>query len=127
MFFNNEDVSQTNSQKHIGVVLDSKLTFHDHLDIVLTELRKATGFLRKLNSILPMAALVVIFKTFFRLLYNQAFNSAFHDKLETIPYNAWLAITGAIRGTSREKVYQKLGLESLQLIRWCRKLCFTTY
>ena len=33
-------------------------------------------------------------------------------------YNACLAITGANRGTSREKV----GLESLQLRRWHRKL-----
>ena len=30
---------------------------------------------------------------------------------------------GAIRGTSREKIYQELGLESLQLRRWYRKLC----
>ena len=29
-------------------------------------------------------------------------------------YNAALAITGAIRGSSREKLYQELGLESLQ-------------
>ena len=33
-------------------------------------------------------------------------------------YNAALAITGAIRGTSREKLYQELGLESLQKRRW---------
>ena len=38
-------------------------------------------------------------------------------------YNACLAITGAIRGTSREKLYQELGLESIQFRRWCRKLC----
>ena len=41
----------------------------------------------------------------------------------SIQYNACLAITGAIRGTSREKIYQELGLESLQLRRWYRKLC----
>ena len=34
-----------------------------------------------------------------------------------------LAITGAIRGTSKEKLYQELGLESLRLRRWYRKLC----
>ena len=47
---------------------------------------------------------------------------SFHHKLEFIQYNACLAITGAIRGTSKEKLYQKLGLESLQLRRWYRKL-----
>ena len=30
---------------------------------------------------------------------------------------------GAVRGTSREKLYQKLGFESLQQRRWYRKLC----
>ena len=39
LFFNNSDVSQKNSQKHLGVLLDSKLTFHDHLDIVFTKVR----------------------------------------------------------------------------------------
>ena len=34
--------------------------------------------------------------------------------METIQYNAALAITGAIRCSSREKLYQELGLETLQ-------------
>ena len=33
-------------------------------------------------------------------------------------YNAAIAITGAIRGTSSEKLYQELGLESLRLRRY---------
>ena len=33
------------------------------------------------------------------------------------------SLNGAIRGSSREKLYQKLCLESLQLRRWYRKLC----
>ena len=56
------------------------------------------------------------------ILYDQAFNMSFHQKLESIQYRACLAITGAIRGTSREKIYQELGLESLQSRRWYRKL-----
>ena len=47
---------------------------------------------------------------------------SFHQKLESIQYNACLAITGAIQGTSKEKLYQEIGLESLQLRRWYRKL-----
>ena len=48
-----------------------------------------------------------------------------HPKIRTFvrpQYNACLAITGAIRGTSKEKLYDKLGLKSLQLRRWVRKL-----
>ena len=43
------------------------------------------------------------------VVYDQSSNDAFSDKLETVQYNAALAITGAIKGTSREKLYQELG------------------
>ena len=56
-------------------------------------------------------------------IYDQAYNDYFHQKLESIQYNAALAITGAIIDTSSEKLYQELGLESLQQRRWDRKLC----
>ena len=42
------------------------------------------------------------------------FNNYFHEKLKSIQYNTALAITGAIRGSSREKLNQELGFESLQ-------------
>ena len=57
------------------------------------------------------------------VVYDQASNYAFCNKLETVQYNAALAITGAIKGTSREKLYQELGLEYLQQRRWMRRLC----
>ena len=43
--------------------------------------------------------------------------------MEFIQYNGCLAITEAIRGTSKEQIYQELGLESLLLHNWYRKLC----
>ena len=50
---------------------------------------------------------------------------SFQQKVESIQYNAAVAITGAIRGTSKEKRFEELGLESLQHRRWYRKLfCF---
>ena len=88
------------------------------------------GLLREFQQILPRSTLLTKKKTFIRsrldyadIIYDQAYNSAFHDKLESIHYNACLAITGAIRGTSTEKINQELGLESLKSRRWFRKLC----
>ena len=43
--------------------------------------------------------------------------ASFHEKIESIQYNACLALTGATRGTSKEKSYRVLGLESLQIRR----------
>ena len=90
--------------------------------IIFTKVRETIGLLRKLNSILPRAASVTIFKAFVRLylnygdvLYDQAFNSDFHGKLEAIQYNTCLAITGTIRGTSREKLHIKESTPSIPL------------
>ena len=74
--------------------------------------------------------MLTIYKCFLRthldyvdIIYDQAFNNSSHQNIESLQYNAALAITDAIRGTSREKIYQELGLESLQQRRWYRKLC----
>ena len=45
------------------------------------------------------------------------------NKIEILQYNAALAFTGAIRGLSKEKLYQELGFEYLGSRRWLRKLC----
>ena len=70
-----------------------------------------------------------IYKTFVRpqldygdILYEKAYNSSFHQKIESGQYNRCLAITCAIRGTSKERFYDELGLESLTLCHWFRKL-----
>ena len=121
LVFNNNNVYKTFSQKHLGVTLDFKLTFEEHLNNVLAKVNKAVGLLRKLRNILPRTTLITIYKTFIPpdkdsgdVLYDQASNNSFIEKLESIQYNACLALTGAIRSTSKEKIYQELGLESLR-------------
>ena len=85
--------------------------------------------LKKL-TVLPRITLVTICKALVRphldygnILYDQTFSNYFYDKLESIQYNACLAITQASRGTPREKIYQELGLEPLRVRRWYRKHC----
>ena len=55
---------------------------------------------------------------------NKPLNESFKKKIESVQYNAALIITGAIKGTCRDKIYQELGLESLADRRWSRKLIF---
>ena len=130
LYFNNIKVEQTALQKHLGIFLDPKLDFKEHLKNISVKVNKSTALLRKLQSIPPRHALVTIYKSFIRphldygdTIYDQAYNNSFHQNLETFQYNAALAITGAVRGTSTEKLYQELGLGSLQQGLWYRKLC----
>ena len=44
--------------------------------------------------------------------------------IESVQYNAALAITKAIKGKSRNSLYQELGLESLSDRRWYRRLVY---
>ena len=103
LLFNNSNVSQVNSQTHLRVISDVNLTFEEHLKNVFNKTNKTIGLLRKLSDLLPRQALVTIYKAFIRphldygdVLYDQAFNNSFHSKMESIQYNACLAITGAI-------------------------------
>ena len=122
-------ILQTSSQKHLGITLDTQLNFDDHLKMVFGEISKTIGLPHKLQNLFAKASVIIMYKAFIRLhldygdvVYNQLYNMSFHQKLESIQYDACLAITGAMRSTSKEKLYQELGLESLQLWLWYRKL-----
>ena len=129
--FNNASIKQVPSEKHLGMILDNKLNFREFLKNIWNKVNKTIELLRKLQNILPREPLLIIYKSFVRphldysdVIYDQHYNNSFHQKLESIQYNAALAITGAIRGSSREKLYEELGLESLKQRRWFRKLLF---
>ena len=58
-------------------------------------------------------------------MYDKPNNKTLTNKTEKAEYDAALVITGSIRGTSWEKLYAELGLESLKFRQWFRKLaCF---
>ena len=130
VFYSNIEVSHTDSQKHLGLVLDNKLTFKKHVKDQLNKAYFAVGKIKRLRDILPRDSLVTICKSFIGpyldygdVIYDQPNNDSFSDKIEQLQNKACLAITGAIQGTSRECLYNELGLESLSSRRWCRKLC----
>ena len=88
LLFNNNNVFQVNSQKHLGVILDVKVTFEEHLKNVFNKTNKTTGLLWKLSNLLSRQALVTIYKRphldYGDVLYDQAFNNSFHAKIESI-------------------------------------------
>ena len=92
--------------------------------------KKNIGIIKHLSNFLPLMALDQMYKALVRshldycdIIYhrpshhNQAplgvtLNSLM-EKVERIPYQAALAITGAWRGSSRSKLYEELGWETL--------------
>ena len=89
------------------------------------------GLIKRLSINLPRNALLTIYKSFIRphlhygdILYDNPNNKNFQSKLEKVQYRACLAITGAIKGFSRESLYNELGLHSLITRSWRSKLIF---
>ena len=113
LLFNNIPLNNSLFQKHLGLTLDMKLNFSEHVKSITKKISKTMGLLRKFQQILRRSALLTIYKTFIRswldyadIIYDQAYNSAFDDQLESIQYNACLAITGAIR-VLQQNIYTK--------------------
>ena len=66
LVFNNGNVSQSIYQKHLAIILDYKLTFENHVNMVTTKINKITGLLCKQQNLLPRTALITIYKAFLR-------------------------------------------------------------
>ena len=83
---------------------------------MLNNVNKIIGLLWKLQNTLSTPSLLTIYKSFTRphldygdIIYSQAYNAFFQQKVESIQYNAPLVITGATREISNEKLFKELG------------------
>ena len=84
-FFKNIPVSKADSQKHLGLHLDSQLFFDIHIKTILAKANRTIGLLRKFQQVLPRPSLITIYKAFIRpyldygdVIFDQAFNNSFH-------------------------------------------------
>ena len=109
LYVNNDIVKLTHTQKHLGLQLDSKLSFSEHTNNKISKATKAIGILCKLQPGLPRRSLLTVYKSFIRphldygdVIYDQPSNASFSNKIESVQYNAALAITGVIKGFFRD-------------------------
>ena len=103
---NNNNVTQVKSQKHLGIILDTRLSFEKDLETVQCKINKTISLVRKLGNLLSKIALIMLYKAFVcpKLDYGDILYD--HQQLESLQCDAGLAITEAIIGSSREKLYQ---------------------
>ena len=88
--------------------LDEKLNFNHHINEKIAKASKGIGLIRKLAHVLPRQSHMAIYKSFIQphldyvdIIYDQLNNKSFCNLIERVQYNAALAITGAIKGTSQ--------------------------
>ena len=107
LIFNGTVVKKVNEQKHLGLILDSGLSFKKHLDEKIIKAKKYIGIIKHLSKFLPLKTLDQMYKalvhshldycdiiiTFHRLsthLLN--FLNPLMEKLERIRYQAALLL-----------------------------------
>ena len=135
IYLNGSTVSKVNVHKHLGLNLDSKLPFVSRIYEKINKAKKLLGILKYLY--LSLKTLDQMYKIFIRphfdycdVIYHiphltNPFESsitfnALMERVEKIQYQA--ALAGTWQGTSRNKLYDELGWESLSDRRWCRRL-----
>ena len=132
-------MEKVDEHKHLGVILDRKLSFSAHINAAICKARRGIGLLKHLSRYLPRHTLNELYKLHVRpvldygdVIYHIPFKVCefsqntivprLMEKLESVQYSAALAVTGTWRGTSRDKLYAELGWESLSFRRWTRRL-----
>lgn len=96
---------------------------------------QSISILRRPQSKLPPAELITKWKLFIRpylehsdVLYDQFSNFSIHQNIESIQWNAALALTRAMKKDSTEMLHHSLALESPRQRRWHKKLnCFQRF
>ena len=69
----------------------------ENIDVKIKKATIEVNLIRRLNPLLPHSSLLTVYKCFIRI----------HMDYESGQYNAAVTITGAIRGTSKEKLQDK--------------------
>ena len=128
-----EEIVRKTEHKHLGMILDEKLDFKSHIREAIIKARKGIGMIKFLAKYVSRTILDQIYKLYIRphldygdIIYHKYDPHTTLDatkRLEQTQYSAALAITGAWRGTSRQRLYDELGWEDLYHRRWFRRLC----
>ena len=130
-------MTKVNDQKHLGLILDSSLSFEKHLNEKIIKAKKHIGIIKHLSNFLPLNTLDQMYKALLRshldycdIIYHMPSDqnqaplgvtlSSLMEKVERIQYQAALAISGTWRGSSHSNLYEELGWETLSDRRMSR-------
>ena len=128
LFRNNIMLSETDSHKHLGLILSKSCTWSNHIQEIASKAWVRLNLMRTLKFRISRKSLEQIFVNFIRLLLEYCdvvcdnCSSENKKQLESIYIVAARIITGTTRLCSIEKLFLELGWESLQSRRNKHKL-----
>ena len=127
--FNDHHIIASSSHKHLGLILDEKLSFAEHVKEAIIKAKRGIGIIRFLSKYVSRNVLDQMYKLYVRPHIDYG-DVIYHDqsmplsrKLESTQYKAALAVSGAWKGTNKDRLLEELGWETLSNRLWYRRLC----
>lgn len=131
LFMENQQITETDSHKHLGVYLSNDCTWHKHIDFVKEKAWKRINIMRKLKFEIDRKSLEIIFFTFIRPLLEYASvvwdNCTQYEKaeLDKIQNEAARIVTGTTKLVSIHALYEDTKWETLEeRRRKCKLILF---
>ena len=126
--FNGIPIAREPYTKHLGVYLDTRLNFSKHIKEKVSIAMRGIALLKLLSKYVNRNVLALSYKMYIRpnldygdvTYHNQRIDLM--DLIERVQYKAVLIVSACWQGTSREKLYEELGWESMSDRRWFRRL-----
>ena len=116
---NNYCIKQVAEMKYLGVILDSKLNWHNHIQYVCTKIAKAAGIIFKIRNKAPLKVLMLLYHslvgTYLRYgiaSWGSAKTTAL-AKLRNLQNRVVRHITHSHYGTNVDAEYKNLGILKL--------------
>ena len=130
LYLNGDALENTQVHKHLGLNLNSKGIWRDHINDIYSKACAQLNVLRMLKHSLDRDSLEKLYIGFVRpileygnLVWDNCTNQE-SDLIESVQCEAARIVTGLRRGTSRLKLYNELGWDSLKERRRKQKLIF---
>ena len=129
LVFNEVPVARQPHTKHLGVILDERLTFRRHIFEAIEKATKGLSLMKFLSRWVTSKVLDQTYKMYVRphleygdIIYHDQLSDMM-DALERIQYQSGLVVSKCWKGTNRAKLYDQLGWESLSERRVYRRFC----
>ena len=120
LIFNGVDIDRVNLHKHLGVFLKSNLDWSAQIHETCLKANRKLAVLRSVKA-LSRKTLDVLFKVTVRSvidyglpIYGNTLKQTEITRLEQLQYRAGKLVTGALHYTSREKLNEELGWETIR-------------
>lgn len=116
---NNVPITRVSAHKHLGLTLDSKLTWNEHVTDITNKASKRIGNIKRVRSIIPRRTAEHLYMYLTRPILEYGdivfdnISQELSDKIEHCQRDAMVICSGAIKRTHTENLQVELGWQPL--------------